>query len=656
MTPLDALGAALLLHLAGGALPVFGRGRRAEQAAAVLSSTGSLVGLAAAVGAFLAPQPLLAAAPWHVPGGAMLLRLDALAAAFLVVIFLVSGLGSVYGLAYWPRKDRPRSAARLRVFYALMTVGLALVVTAAHAVLFLLAWELMAVSAFFLVATEDAQPRVRRAAWVYLVATHAGTACLFAAFSLLKAGTGSFEIRKVALSPATSVVFLLAVVGFGMKAGIVPLHFWLPAAHASAPSHVSALMSGVMLKAGIYGILRVTSLVDVPPLWWGLLLAGLGALSAVSGIAMAAGQTDLKRALAYSSVENMGIVWLGIGLAVSGRALGQPAWVTLGFCGGLFHVFSHACFKSLLFFGSGGVLHATKTRSMERLGGLARRMPLTAGLALVGALAAAGLPLFNGFIGEWLIALGLFDTLRSSSSAGWLLAFGAPALALAGALALASFVRIVGVTFLGAPRSPEAADAHEAPALMTAPMAVLAAACVGLGLWPSLVLPALSAAEGAWLGAPAGAAFLAVTLARPMWGLAALAAGLALAGAGLAFLSPRAPRRVPTWDCGYAAPTARMQYTSASFGAALTSVLPGFLAPDSVGEAPGGVFPGAATFRTEAPDPFGARLYEPFVGWWSARFARLRRLQSGRLTLYLVYVFLTMLVTLAWSVLRPFVR
>jgi len=279
VTPVHALGAALVLHLAGGAVPAFGRSRAAERAGAVLSCTASLAGLAAAVGALLSSEPGLLAAPWQVPGGAILLRLDALAAVFLLVIFLVSGLGSVYGLDYWPRVERPRSAARLRAFYSLMTVGLALVVTAAHAVLFLLAWELMAVSAFFLVATEDAKPDVRRAAWVYLVATHAGTACLFAAFALLKAGTGSFEIHRVAPFPAMSVVFLLAVVGFGMKAGIVPLHFWLPAAHASAPSHVSALMSGVMLKAGVYGILRISSLVDTPPLWWGLLLAGLGALS-----------------------------------------------------------------------------------------------------------------------------------------------------------------------------------------------------------------------------------------------------------------------------------------------------------------------------------------------------------------------------------------
>ncbi len=529
MSPVDAILVALALHVAGGVVPLLARGRAAERAAAALSVAGSLVGLAGAAGALFAPQPGLLAAPWHVPGGAILLRLDALAAAFLLVVFLVSGLGAVYGLGYWPRAERPGSAARLRLFYALMTVGLALVVTAAHAVLFLVAWELMAVSAFFLVTAEDGEAEVRRAAWVYLVATHAGTACLFAAFALLHASTGSFEIGRVAPSPSLSVVFLLAVVGFGMKAGIVPLHFWLPAAHANAPSHVSALMSGVMLKAGVYGILRFTSLVDAPPPWWGLLLAGLGAVSAVSGIAIAAGQTDVKRALAYSSVENMGIVWLGIGLALSGRALGQPSWVTLGFCGALFHVFSHACFKSLLFFGSGGIAHAALTRNMDLLGGLARRMPVTAGLVLVGALAAAGLPLFNGFVGEWLIALGLFETLRSSSPGGWVLAFAAPALALAGALALASFVRIVGVTFLGAPRSRGAAEAHEPPALMWVPMAVLAAACVALGLRPAVLVPALNAAEGAWLGSPVDAGVLAATLAPPAGALVVLGAALAIA-------------------------------------------------------------------------------------------------------------------------------
>jgi hydrogenase-4 component B len=645
----------MALHLGGGVLPLAATGRRAERVAVAMTVAGSLLGLAGAVAALLAPTTAALELPWHVPGGAVLFRFDALSAAFVVPIFLVSGLGAVYGLGYWPAAASPRSAARLRFTYALMTAALVLVVLAAHGILFLLAWEVMAVSAFFLVATDDGKAEVRRAAWVYLVATHAGTACLFAAFALLRAETGSLELHGLARSPAASFIFVLALLGFGAKAGVVPLHFWLPAAHANAPSHVSALMSGVMLKAGVYGLLRVTSLVDAPPLWWGLVVAGLGAVSAVSGIAMASGQTDLKGALAYSSVENIGVIFLGIGLSLSGRALGQPAWVALGFSGALFHVFGHATFKSLLFFASGGVQHAAGTRRMDRLGGLARRMPRTSLLVVVGALAASGVPLFIGFVGEWLIGLGLFTTLRSAAPGGWVLAFAAPILALAGALAVASFVRIVGATFLGEPRSVEAARAHEVPALMTAPMAVLAALCVVPGLWPTALLPALQAAQEAWLGHPADAAPLATALAGPGRALAVLALGGAAFAALLAARIRREARREPTWDCGYAAPTARIQYTSSSFGRSVSALLPDFLAPSALAEPPEGLFPRTASYGTSAPDPFGARLYEPFAARWGERFARLRGLQSGRLTLYLVYVFLTVLATLAWSAIRPFV-
>ena len=373
---------------------------------------------------------------------------------------------------------------------------------------------------------------------------------------------------------------------------------------------------------------------------------------------MAASQIDIKRALAYSSVENMGIVWLGIGLALAGRALGQPSWVTLGFCGSLFHVFSHACFKSLLFFGSGGVMHATHTRNMERLGGLARRMPVTASLFLVGALAAAGLPLFNGFIGEWLIALGLFDTLRASSSGGWPLAFGAPALALAGALALASFVRIVGVTFLGAPRSTGAAEAHEASPLMTVPMAILAAACLGLGLWPSAVLPALERRRRRVARRSRGHGVARGDARSARRGLSSSSARL-LVGRRRVPSRPAPARSPPGSDLGLRLRVADRE-DAVHVGVVRRRASPR-CCPDSSrrprsSSRRAAPFPRAASFRTEAPDPFGAKLYEPFAARWAGRLARLRRLQSGQLTLYLVYVFLTMLVTLAWSVLRPYVR
>lgn len=654
MSAADVILLPLALHLLGGVVPLLG-GRARERAGAALSALGSVAGLVGALSAFRAPAAALVASPWNVPGGQILLRVDALSAAFLAVIFVVSGLGAVYGLGYFSAADEPRSAPALRFFYALMTVGLALVVLAANGVLFLLAWELMAVAAFFLVATEDEKPEVRRAAWVYLVATHAGTACLFAAFALLRGLTGTFSLGKVAPGPEASIVFLLGVVGFGLKAGIVPFHFWLPAAHANAPSHVSALMSGVMLKAGVYGILRFSGLVDAPPLWWGLLLAALGAGSAVTGIALASGQTDIKRALAYSSIENIGIIWLGIGLAIAGRALSQPTWVALGFCGALFHVFSHASFKSLLFLGSGGVIHGAGTRDMDRLGGLCRRMPVTSGLFIVGALSAAGLPLLNGFVGEWLVAVGLFDTLRGAQAGGWPLAFGAPALALAGALALASFVRIVGITFLGEPRTPGAAEAHDASPLMTIPMGILAAACVALGIFPSTVLFALNAAQSAWLGHPAGPGLIAGPLAQPLPAFAVLAAVVLAVAAGLLALVRPAARRGSTWSCGYAAASARIQYTSKSFGASIVESLPEFLTPHVRLESPRDFFPRAASFRTEAPDPFGAKLYEPFVARWAARFGRLRLLQRGQLAQYLVYIFVMTLVLLAWSVVRPYV-
>ena len=628
------------------ALVVFAGRTMAERVSAILCVLGSVSGLAAAVATLAGRTTAIAMMPWHVPGGSVLLRIDSLAAVFLLVIFTIAGLGSIYGLAYWPVREQPRTAARLRSFFALMTIGMALVVCAAQTIFFLVAWEVMAVSAFFLVATDDEIPGGSPRAWVYLVATHAGTACLVAAFTFLHTLTGNYLLQPPPAAAGTSVVFILALIGFGLKAGIVPLHFWLPAAHASAPSHVSALMSGVMLKIGIYGIFRIVMLVAVPPLWWGTLLASLGALSAVLGIALAAAQSDLKRALAYSSIENIGIITLGLGLALTGRSLHEPLWVALGFGGSIYHVLSHGCFKSLLFLASGNVAHAAHTRDMDRLGGLLRRMPYTGNLFIVGALAASGVPLLNGFIGEWLIALGLLHTLQHAS----LLSFALPALAFAAALALASFVRLTGTTFLGTPRTPAAAEAHEAAPLMLAPMIVLAAVCVALGILPTALGAVLNNAQRAWLGRP-GAACRHVPAASAFGTLRSGDRHRVLAM--VQALIVRRPARRITWDCGYARPTARMQYTSRSFGDWMTRLLPRFLAPSIEVTRPDGIFPARAAVRTEAPDPFAARVYEPLVARFAARFERARRMQQGQLTLYLVYIFVTTLLALGWAYVRP---
>src|SRR5262249_48114316 len=290
-----------------------------------------------------------------------------------------------------------------------LTAGMALLVIARNSIVFLFGWEAMALSAFFLVTTEDHDGEVRETGWVYLVATHMATLCLFGLFGVLRAASGSFALAPLnpdRLAPGmATAIFILALVGFGLKAGVMPLHVWLPSAHAAAPSHVSAIMSGVLIKMGIYGLVRVTSLFPNPPLEWGGIVLGMGTVSGILGVAFAIGQHDLKRLLAYHSIENIGIIAMGLGLALIGRSLGRIDLIILGLCGGLLHVWNHAFFKGLLFFSAGSVIHATHTREIDHLGGLAKTMPATAWSFLIGAVAICGLPPLNGFVSEFLVYL-----------------------------------------------------------------------------------------------------------------------------------------------------------------------------------------------------------------------------------------------------------
>src|SRR5581483_4284440 len=324
---------------------------------------------------------------------------------------------------------------------------------AENSIVFLLGWEVMALAAFFMVTTEDHDPQVCAAGWLYLAATHCATLALFAVFALLRHLNGSFALKTpegaVAPEMATAIL-LLALVGFGVKAGVMPLHVWLPSAHAMAPSHVSALMSGVLIKMGIYGLMRVTSFFPHPPLWWGSLILILGAISGVLGVAFAIGQHDIKRLLAYHSIENIGIIVMGLGLAVFGRSLQHPEWVVLGLSGALLHVWNHSLFKALLFMSAGSVIHATHTREIDHLGGLARVMPRTALAFMIGAVAICGLPPLNGFVSELFIYLGLLRTaLANLDARTWAAAaLAVPALALIGALACACFVKVYAAVFL----------------------------------------------------------------------------------------------------------------------------------------------------------------------------------------------------------------
>jgi hydrogenase-4 component B len=620
--------------------------------AALLSVVGSGLGLAGVGRFWYTGESEELVYPWAVPGGELVVALDGISALFLAPVFLVSALGAVYGLGYWKHPDTSR---KLCLFYGLMAGAMALLLVARNAVLFLFGWEVMALSAFFLVTTEDQDSQVREAGWLYLVATHVATLCLFALFALLRVGAGSFSLvplREGALSPGLqTAVFVLAVVGFGLKAGIMPLHVWLPSAHAVAPSHVSAVLSGVLIKMGIYGIVRVTSLLPGLPVEWGMVLLGLGAISGVLGVAFAVGQHDLKRLLAYHSIENIGIILIGVGLALVGRSLRQPGWVVLGLAGGLLHVWNHALFKALLFLAAGSVIHATHTREIDHLGGLARAMPRTAFAFLVGAVAICGLPPLNGFVSEFLIYLGLFQTLGVEGSASFTAAaLAAPALALIGALAVACFVKVFGAVFLGTGRSQHTAHAHDPGPTMTAPMGVLIACCVVIGLAPALVAPALDSAIRDWAPEMECPPLAAVS---PLgWVSAAgvmLLGALALAGGLLwARIKSGGAAEGPTWGCGYLAPTPRIQYTSSSFAQMLVALFAPVLRPRTQAPPDFPLFPKKTEFRSEVPDTVLDSLLLPAFRACARLFSWAQVQYQGSIQTYLLYIFAVLLALLLW--------
>lgn len=654
----------LLVAAVSGLPGLFLRRRGGEVAAgllglaAILGLTASLRVLAGGAGGTL----LLRTAALGSPG---LLVLDPLAAFFAIPVLLISFCGGLYSVGYWARHRG--HTPLLRLVFGLLTASLLTLVLASHALTFLLAWEGMAIAAFVLVMAEDREAETRRAGWIYLAATHTGTLFLFAAFALLAklqghSGFGALPAGLAATRGGTAL-FALFLLGFGFKAGILPLHVWLPPAHAAAPSHISALMSGVLLKMGILGIARFLSWVPDPPAWWGGALVALGALSGILGVAFALGQHDLKRLLAYHSIENIGIILLGLGLGTLGKATGHPVMQILGYAGALLHVVNHSLFKGLLFLSAGSVLHATGIRDLERLGGLGRTMPWTSGAFLVGSWAICGLPPLNGFVSEWLIYLGAFRALGLELGLGrqaWPLVI-LVSLALIGALALACFAKAFGAVFLGLPRTQAAEQAPEAPRTMLLPMGLLALTCLAIGMAPVLFAPALGRVTavlggGAWGGGalgggtlPGGETLAALAPLRMLtW--AAVILGL------LALLLGRWLRPVPqgrdlsTWDCGYAAADARMQYTASSFADGLVRGLRWALRPVAHLPRVASWFPRPARYESHVPDPVLERVASPALRLAVRGAGLLRVAQAGALPVYLLYVLLTLLALLVWMV------
>lgn len=621
-----------------------------------------VITLSAAVWGMAGALRILGGAPathylldWQLPFGPCELAVDPLSALFLIPLLLAAACCSLYGAAYLPAAAQPVVEKKVTLFSGLLLASMASVLVARNGVMLLMAWELMALSSWLLLMTYQQDAQVERAGMVYLLATHTGTMALFVLFSLLRGQTGSFVFPAAhsltLVGPLAVVVLLAALIGFGAKAGIMPLHIWLPGAHANAPSHVSALMSGIMLKVGLYGILRTVSFFHELPVWFGWLVLLLGGVSAVTGIALASYQRDLKRLLACSSIENIGIICIGLGMALVGMQSGNQTLLVFGLVGAFMHILNHALFKPLLFLGSGVIIHASGTRQIDRMGGLSRILPRTAPLFLVGSLAICGLPPLNGFVGELFLYFGAFSDGLSAPLP--LIAFIAPVLALVGGLAVITFVKLYGAVFLGSARDSAARQGHEAPFAMVAPMALLAGLCLLAGVGAPLLLQLVEPVVIDY-AAVSPALFTRLTGIVPLPQIA-LMNGLLLGLMLVVWLVWRLlVQQTPvtsadTWGCGYLAPTPRIQYTGSSFADLAAGLFAGLVGARTTLTGLSGHFPAASRLALDGTERILDRMIIPCLHGADWCLAWLRRMQSGHLHLYILYVFATLFALMVWS-------
>ena len=604
-------------------------------------------------------SPEIAVLPIGLPTLPFHLRLDSLSAFFLMVIGATSAGVSVFAAGYF-RKGEGTPPGLLCLEYHVFLASMAMVVLADDAYAFMVAWETMALSSFFLVTANHRIPEIRRAGYLYLLVAHIGAIGILMCFGVLQSGTGDYtfaNMRAQTLSPFwASVGFGLALLGFGAKAGILPLHIWLPEAHPAAPSPVSALMSAVMLKTAIYGVLRVWfDLLHMQLWWWGGVVLALGLATALFGVVFAAAQVDMKRLLAYSSIENIGLLFAGIGLALIFSAYGMKPMAALALTASLYHVAGHALFKALLFCSTGSVLHATGQRSLGKLGGLIRSMPWVAWVTLVGVLASAGLPPLSGFVSEWLLLQSfLFTPGLPDTVLNMLIPVVAALIALIAALAGYTMVKFFGIVFLGQPREDHLARAHDAGRFERLGMLWLVLGCVVLGLLPvqfiQLIDPVTQQLVAAGIGptvAAGGWLLTPTTVERASYGPVIFLLGVA-AGCTLAYLLVRRLyhgrlRRAPAWDCGFPWQTARMQDTAEGFGQPIRQIFEPFFRMQRDLPTP---FDAAPRYRVTIEDHFWHWLYLPIASAVSALARLVGLLQQGRIAIYLLYSFVTLLAML----------
>ncbi len=664
MSPLDSpLAACLALLAAWGLIGVAGLMRPGSVVfvGRTLFPLGAIVGLGVALVAVLGVGAPVERATLviGVPDLPMHLRLDALSRVFLALLGSTSAGVSLFASGYF-RKGQGTAPGVLGLQYHLFLASMGFVLLADDAYAFMVAWETMALTSYFLVTSQHAIPEIRSAGFLYLLMAHVGAIAILLSFGILQGGTWLFSFDAMRAStlpiPWATAAFLLALFGFGAKAGLLPLHVWLPEAHPAAPSPVSALMSGVMLKTAIYGVLRVTfDLIGDPQWWWGLVPLALGLATAIFGVVFAAVQTDMKRLLAYSSVENIGVLFTGIGLAIVFHGVGMEALAALALIAVLYHSLNHAFMKSLLFLGTGAVLHATGERNLGRLGGLIHRMPWAGWLTLVGVLAIAGLPPLNGFVSEWLLLQTfLFSHEVPRPFVNMLLPLGAAVLALAAALAGYVMVKFFGIIFLGQPREASLASAHDVDGLEKAGLLWLAAGCALLGLLPNQVIGVLGSATTQLVGSAPDTASQSWWMLAPLPERAVSYSPLILLAVivgviAVAFLIVRAVyrrpvRRAAPWDCGFARLDPRMQDTAEGFGQPIRHIFQSFFAIERELPSPRDVAP---RYRVSVTDRIWRDLYLPIGGVVQRLTNAVAWLQQGRISVYLTYSFITLVVLLA---------
>ncbi len=646
-------------------------------------SVGKNIGLAFAIiaslsGCFLSLSVLLSGSPFHLeyreilPFGPLVIHVDALSALFLGVITLLGFIVSVYSIGYNKEFVGRRNVGLLGVLHNLFLLSMALVLVANNAVVFLIVWELMSLSTYFLITYEHEVPSCRKAANLYIVMTHIGTAFLVAMFLLLASYAHSWnfdDFRAAAAHIPSSVktwIFLCGLVGFGIKAGIIPLHIWLPEAHPAAPSNISALMSGVMIKTGIYGIVRVLfSFLGPGPAWWGILILTIAVVSAVLGVLYALTEHDLKRLLAFHSIENIGIILMGVGAAALFSSYGNTPLAAMALIAGLYHVINHAIFKGLLFLGAGSVLHGAHTRNIEELGGLAKRLPWTALFFLIGSAAISALPPLNGFVSEWLTFQSLLLGFHIPELTVKLAVAAAVALlALTGALAAACFVKAFGISFLGLPRSSHAEEARESSPSMIISMGALALLCVVLGVAPGMMVSLLQPVSASLLGGegPSVTALNFGSLTIPQLSASGVSPSLlALFLLGLLFVPIVAgaliggklrKRAAMVWACGLVRVDSRMQYTATGFSKPIRMIFSNIYRATreiEMSEETSSYYLPSIRYELKTESIFEKYLYDPVRNAVveASKFAR--RIQTGHVQSYLAYIFIILILLLIFA-------